>query len=136
MNETIRFFSPAKGFTAALGVMARQAFSDTFTHIYDPVPFKQFLEEAYGPGGKMERDFANPSIRWRVAAIDDQPIGYTKLSPLIAPAPAPQPGAMELRQLYVLRPWHGQGDAEELMKREIDTEFDEGAPKIYFLAFD
>src|SRR3984885_10438508 len=101
MNETIRFFSPAKGLTAALGLMAREAFSDAFAHFYDPVPFKQFLEEAYGPGGKMERDFADPSIRWRVAAID-QPIGYAKLSPLVAPAPAPQPGAMELRQLYVL----------------------------------
>jgi hypothetical protein len=46
----------------------------------------------------MERDFADPSIRWRVAAIDDRPIGYAKLSPLVAPAPAPQPGAMELQR--------------------------------------
>jgi diamine N-acetyltransferase len=136
MNETIRFFSPAKGLTAALGLMARQAFSDTFAHIYDPVPFRQFLEEAYGPGGKMERDFADPSIRWRVAAIDDQPIGYAKLSPLVAPAPAPQPRAMELRQLYVLRPWHGRGVAEELMKWAIDTARAEGAPEIYLTVFD
>jgi hypothetical protein len=38
------------------------------------------------PTGRMERDFADPSIRWRVAAIEDQPIGYAKLSPLVAPA--------------------------------------------------
>ena len=79
MNETIRFFSPTKGFAPALGLMAREAFSDAFAHMYEPVPFKQFLEEAYGPAGKMERDFADPSIRWRIAAIDDQPIGYAKL---------------------------------------------------------
>ena len=136
MNETIRFFSPAKDFAPALGLMARQAFSDTFAHMYDPVPFKQFLEEAYGPASKMERDFANPSIRWRVAAIDDQPIGYAKLSPLVAPAPAPQPRAMELRQLYVLRPWHGRGVAEELMNWAIDTTRAEGAPEIYLTVFD
>ena len=136
MNETIRFFSPAKGFTAALRLMARQAFSDAFAHMYDPVPFKQFLEEAYGPQGKMERDFADPSIRWRVAAIDDQPIGYAKLSPLVAPAPAPQPGAMELRQIYVLQQWHGRGVAEELINWAIDTARAEGAPEIYLTVFD
>ena len=76
MNETIHFFSPTKDFAPALGLMARQAFSDAFAHLYDPVPFKEFLEEAYGPAGKMERDFADPSIRWRIAAIHDQPIGY------------------------------------------------------------
>ena len=55
---------------------------------------------------------------------------------LIAPAPAPQPGAMELRQLYVLRPWHGRGVAEELMKWAIDTARAEGAPEIYLTVFD
>jgi GNAT superfamily N-acetyltransferase len=136
MNEPIRFFSPTKGFAPALGLMAREAFSDAFAHMYDPVPFKQFLEEAYGPAGKMERDFSDPSIRWRVAAIDDQPIGYAKLSPLVAPAPAPQPGAMELQQIYVLRPWHGRGVAEELMNWAIDTARAEGAPEIYLTVFE
>jgi diamine N-acetyltransferase len=136
MNETIHFFSPTKGFAPALGLMARQAFSDAFAHMYDPVPFQQFLEEAYGPAGKMQRDLADLSIHWRVAAINDQPIGYAKLSPLVAPAPAPQPGAMELQQIYVLRPWHGRGVAEELMNWAIDTTRAEGAPEIYLTVFD
>jgi diamine N-acetyltransferase len=136
MNETIHFFSPTKDFFPALGLMARQAFSDTFAHLYDPVPFKQFLEEAYGPASKMERDFADPSIHWRVAAIDGQPIGYAKLSPLVAPAPAPQPGAMELQQIYVLRPWHGRGVAEELMNWAIEATRAAGSPEIYLTVFD
>ena len=136
VDETIHFFSPTKSFAPALGLMARQAFSDAFAHMYDPVPFQQFLEDAYGPEGKMERDFSDPSIRWRVAAINGQPIGYAKLSPLVAPAPAPQPGAMELQQIYVLRPWHGRGVAEELMNRAMDTTRAEGAPEIYLTVFD
>jgi hypothetical protein len=36
------FFRPAEGFAPALGLMARQAFSDAFAHLYDPVPFKDF----------------------------------------------------------------------------------------------
>jgi diamine N-acetyltransferase len=136
MNEKIHFFSPAKGFASALGLMARQAFSDAFAHLYDPAAFRQFLEEAYGPAGRMERDFADPSIHWRVAAIDNQPIGYAKLSPLVAPAPAPQPGAMELQQIYVLSPWHGLGVAEELMGWAIDAARAKGAPEIYLTVFD
>jgi diamine N-acetyltransferase len=136
MKETICFFSPAKSFAPALGLMARQAFSDAFAHLYDPVSFQQFLDEAYGPAGKMERDFDNPSIRWQVAAIEDQPIGYAKLTPLVAPAPAPQPGSMELQQIYVLSPWHGKGVAEELMKWAIDTSGAEQAPEIYLTVFD
>jgi hypothetical protein len=60
-NETIHFFTPSRSFAPTLGAMAREAFSDTFAHLYDRAPFLQFLEEAYGPGGKMERDFADPS---------------------------------------------------------------------------
>jgi GNAT superfamily N-acetyltransferase len=136
MNETIHFLNPTQGDASALGLMARQAFSDTFAHLYDPAPFAQFLNEAYGPGGKMERDLADPSIRWRVAAIADQPIGYAKLTPLVAPAPAPQPGAMELQQIYVLKPWHGRGVAEKLMGWAIDAARADGAPEIYLTVFD
>jgi diamine N-acetyltransferase len=136
MNDTIHFFTPDKGVAHALGLMARRAFSDTFAHLYDPDSFKQFLDTAYGPGGKMQRDLADPAIRWRVAAIGDQPIGYAKLSPLVAPAPAPQPGAMELQQIYVLTPWHGRGVAEELMNWAIDAARAEGAPELYLTVFD
>ena len=59
-----------------------------------------------------------------------------KLYPLVAPAPAPQPGAMELQQIYVLRPWHGRGVAEGLMNCAIDTTRAEGAPEIYLTVFD
>jgi len=88
-NQNIHFFAPPKSFVPTLGAMAREAFSDAFGHLYEPAPFVQFLDGAYGPGGKMERDFSDLSIRWQVAAIGDQPIGYAKLSPLVAPAPAP-----------------------------------------------
>ncbi len=48
MNETIQFFAPSRGFASALGLMARQAFSEAFAHLYDPVQFAQFLEKPLG----------------------------------------------------------------------------------------
>jgi hypothetical protein len=65
-NETIHFFAPPGSFAPTLGVMARGAFFDTFAQLYDPGPFQQFLEESYGPGGKMARDFADPCVRWKL----------------------------------------------------------------------
>jgi diamine N-acetyltransferase len=132
----IHYFTQAKASAASLGAMARQAFSDTFAHLYGPVPFAKFLDDAYGPGGTMERGLADPAIRWRVAVIGDQPIGYVKLSPLIAPAPDLQPGAMELRQIYVLAAWHGRGVADQLMQWALETARAEGAPEIYLTVFD
>jgi GNAT superfamily N-acetyltransferase len=136
MNETIRYFAPTKDAASSLGAMARQAFSDTFAHLYDPAQFAQFLEEAYGPGGSMERSLDDPSIQWQVAAVGDRPIGYVKLSPLVAPAPAPQAGAMELGQIYVLSPWHGQGVADRLIGWAFETARAAGAPEIYLTVFD
>jgi GNAT superfamily N-acetyltransferase len=116
--------------------MAREVFSDTFGHLFDPGQFSQFLDQSYEPGGTMERDFGNPDISWFIAAADGKPIGYAKLSPLVAPAPAPQVGAMELRQIYVLRQWHGQGVADRLMEWALDLTRAKGSPEIYLTVFD
>lgn len=84
----------------------------------------------------MEGDLADPSICWQVAAIGGTHIGYAKLSRLMAPAPDPQPTAMELRQIYVLIPWHGKGVADSLMSGVLDTARSEGALEIYLTVFD
>lgn len=98
MQESIRYFVPTQGHGAALRAMAREAFSDTFAALYDAAPFARFLEETYGRNGRMQRDLADPGVRWMAAAHGADIIGYAKLSRLIAPAPAPKPGAMELLQ--------------------------------------
>jgi GNAT superfamily N-acetyltransferase len=136
MKDVVHYFAPTKAVAASLGAMARQAFSDTFAHLYDPASFVRFLEEAYGPGGTMERGLSDPAILWQVAAVGDQLIGYAKLTPLMAPAPAPLRGAMELQQIYVLAPWHGQGVAERLMHWAVDTARGLGAPEMYLTVFD
>jgi len=136
MDEVIHYFSPTQDAAASLGAMARQAFAETFAHLYDAVPFEQFLEDTYGAGGSMERGLADPSIRWQVAAVGERPIGYAKLSELTAPAPDPLPGAMELQQIYVLSPWHGLGVADRLMHWALDAARSEGAPEIYLTVFD
>jgi diamine N-acetyltransferase len=136
LDEVIRYTTPSGADTASLVAMAREVFSDTFAHLYEPAPFAHFLDEAYGPGGRMERDLADPAIRWRIAISGNGPIGYAKLSPLAAPAPTPAPGAMELQQIYVLRAWYGKGIADRLMQWALDTACADAAPEIYLTVFD
>lgn len=135
MSELIRYVAPTNEIVAPLCAMAREAFSDTFGHLYDREPFDRYLDEAYGPGGSMERGIVDATIRWIVAMSGDQPIGYAKLSALVAPAPAPRSGAMELRQIYVDKRWHGRGVGDALIEWALDTARSEGAPEIYLTVF-
>ena len=136
LDEVIRYATPSETDAVSLVAMAREVFADTFAHLYEPAPFARFLDEAYGPAGRMERDLVDPAIRWRIAASHNGPIGYAKLSNLAAPAPAPAPGAMELQQIYVLRAWHGKGIADQLMQWALDTARADAAPEIYLTVFD
>jgi len=136
MNDIFRYYVPTKDHTSPLCAVVRQVFSDTFARLYEPMPFAQYLEETYGPGGSMERDLADPSIRWQVAAVGNQIIGYAKLSRLVAPAPNPKPGSMELQQIYVLHHWHGKGVADRLIGWALDAARAEGGPEIYLTVFD
>lgn len=136
MSEAVQYSGPAGVPAKELCSMAARAFSETFAHLYDHEPFQLFLRTAYGIGGFLEKDLHDPKIHWRVAIFNGSPIGYAKVSPLSAPAPSPLPNALELRQIYVLREWHGMGVADSLMKWVLDHARSDGAPEIYLTVFD
>jgi len=118
-----------------LNAMARQCFVETFEHLYKPEDLAAFLGDAYGPDGLM-RDLTDPAFHWRVAADDGRIAGYVKVGPLGLPVPRPQPGALELKQMYVLRPWQGAGIAAELMEWAVANARERGAPELYLSVFD
>jgi GNAT superfamily N-acetyltransferase len=130
------YSAPDEQLTRRLPPVARAIFTETFGHLYESAPFEAFCDDVYGPGGSMEAALADPAIYWRVASIGGDPIGYAKLRPLAAPAPAPLPGAMELQQIYVRHEWHSTGIAEELMRWAIATAQECGAPELYLTVFD
>lgn len=131
----IDYFTPTPAERGeALNAMARQCFVDTFAHLYEESDLATFLKTAYGPEGLL-RDLADPGYSWRAAADDDQIVAYAKVGPVGVPAPQPQPGGLELRQLYVLKPWQGAGVAAELMRWAIATARARGAPELYLSVF-
>lgn len=134
--DDVEFVPPTAAMTRPLLAVARRIFTDTFSHRYDPDAFERFCEQAYAADGPMARDLDDPDVAWRVACVDARPIGYAKLTPLRAPAPAPLAGAMELQQIYVDPDWHGTGVAEHLMQWAIGLATQRGAPELYLTVFD
>lgn len=136
VSSEVLFVSPGTQFGARLLPVARRIFSEAFSHLYDHSAFEAYCDQAYAVDGPMARDLEDPRVRWRMAIVDDEPIGYAKLTPLRAPAPDPREGALELQQIYVLSSWHGKGVAEQLMGWAVDAAHEAGAPELYLTVFD
>ena len=70
----------------------------------------------------------------RLVEEGDELAGFIKLGPLRLPV-EPRGKAVELRQLYVLKPWHGSGAARELMDWVMAEARRRGADEIYLSVF-
>jgi GNAT superfamily N-acetyltransferase len=134
--DDIEFVAPNPAMWQPLRTVAQKIFTDTFGHLYDAAAFGQFCHRQYARDGTMAADLANPDVSWRVACHAAQPVGYAKLTPLRAPAPAPLPGALELQQIYVESGWQGSGVAERLMDWAVELAGQRGAPQLYLTVFD
>ncbi len=131
----IEYRTPAPADGPALAAMARRCFAVTFGRRYEKHDLETFLDAAYGPNG-MLAELEDPQADFRIALDGTNIIAYAKLSPLKAPACDPEPGALELRQIYVLGPWQGTGVAESLMAWALDRARALDAPEIYLTVFD
>lgn len=135
-DRSVTLVAPDQALLERLLPVARRIFTETFGALYDRGDFERFCDAVYRPGGTMARDFADPRVRWRVATVEGEPIGYAKLTQLRAPASNPRVGAMELQQIYVLSDWQGAGVAARLMDWSLSTARARGAPEIYLTVFD
>jgi len=115
--------------------MARRCFEETFGARYAKHDLEAFLDAAYGPDGLLA-ELEDASVDFRIARSHGEIIAYAKLSPLKAPASSPQPGALELQQIYVLKPWQGTGVAASLMEWALHRASERRAPEIYLTVLD
>jgi len=97
---------------AAIDGIFRASFCETFAHLYADEDLQAFLAN-FTPEAWAE-EMANPDYAFRLAEDDGRAVGYVKLGPLALPVD-PDQTACELRQLYVLKDWHGTGIAAELI---------------------
>lgn len=115
-----------------LSVLSRRAFSETFGHLYRAEDLATFLARLDEAGWQGE--LVDPRFRVRVAEEDGVAIGFAKLGPPGLPVEV-RAASAELRQLYVLAPWHGSGVAAALMAWTIAAARDAGAAELYLSVF-
>ena len=103
---TITYRDGSTADIAAIDRVFRESFCETFAHLYRSADLQAFL-------GKFTRqawaqEIGNPDYAFRLAEDDGTAVGYAKVGPSALPV-EPEGPSLELRQLYVLKRFHGSG---------------------------
>lgn len=117
---------------AQIAELARETFTDTFGHLYTPENLAAFLTSHTTKD--WARVLSEPDVAVRVAAADGALIGYARIGPPTLPI-EPQGPALELRQFYLRKAWHGGGHAQKLMDWVIDISRTRGATELFLSVF-
>ncbi|HEY0625706.1 MAG TPA: GNAT family N-acetyltransferase [Allosphingosinicella sp.] len=116
----------------ALASVFARCFTDTFGHLYKAEDLAAFLDPLDAEA--WERELRDPALAMRVAEEDGRLVAFGKVGAVALPVTPERPAA-ELRQLYVLKPWHGQGIAEELMDWALERVRAMGAEEVYLSVY-
>jgi diamine N-acetyltransferase len=124
----IRYRDAEPGDAAAVAELFRGSFVETFGHLYRPEDLRAFLDRI--SEAAFREEISDPDYRLRIAEEDGTPAAFAKLGPRALPVETDEP-AVELRQLYVLSPWHGRGIAPGLMDWVMESARAAGARELY-----
>lgn len=97
--------------SALVANLFERSFVETFGHLYSEQDLAAFVR-GITPESFAE-EIADPGFAIRIAEADGEPVGFAKVGPPSLPD-EPPPATIELRQIYVLKPWQGTGIAREL----------------------
>lgn len=129
---TVAYRTATAADAPAIDRVFRTSFCDTFAHLYRPEDLAAFLArftlEAW------EAELGDPSMALRLAEAGGEAIGYVKLGPISLPV-SPERPAIELRQLYLLRDWHGAGIAHALTDWCLAEARSRGAGQLYLTVY-
>ena len=131
MND-IGYRMATRGDAGALAMLFRASFVETFGHLYKPEDLAAFL--ANNSEARWAGELSDPGFAIRLAEAEGEAIGYAKLGPPSLPF-EPRGQSIELRQFYLLAPWHGRGIAQALMEWVIGEAKARGADDLYLSVF-
>ncbi len=115
-----------------LSGLGRRTFAETFGHLYTPANLTAFLRNH--DEERWAGELADPSFAVRLAEAEGEAVGYAKLGPPSLPF-EPRGVSIELRQFYLLAPWHGRGISDALMEWVLGEAKARGAEDLYLSVF-
>ena len=129
---TLAYRNASVADAAELASLFTSVFEDTFGHLYDPADYRAFMNQH--SVDHWREQLGDPEYAVHLADEDGRPAGYAKLGPSELPVDRRGP-ASELRQLYVLKDWHGRGVAPALMDWTIAEARRRGSAELYLTVF-
>lgn len=130
----VHYRAPLIEDAGALAALGRETFIDTFGHLYSAANLNAFLDRVHGLPA-VAAELADPARAYRVAEVDGALVGYAKIGPMSLPVANPPATALELKQLYVLPAYKGQGVAATLMAWALDQCHARGARDVYLSVY-
>jgi diamine N-acetyltransferase len=110
----IEYRAPRPNEVAALALLSRDTFRETFAHLYSVENLALFEAQVYAPD-IISAEMANPDRRYLVAYDSGQMIGYCKIGfDASLDYDAKDQKLVELKQLYIYASHHGIGVAQAL----------------------
>jgi GNAT superfamily N-acetyltransferase len=128
----IRYRNAGPADAAMMADLGRRTFTETFGHLYKPEDLALFLE-AHSED-RWAAELGSSDFTVRLAEDGDEAAAYAKLGPPSLPF-EPRGPCIELRQFYVLKPWHGAGISQELMRWALAEAKARGAQEMYLSVF-
>ena len=110
----------------------RTSFCDTFAHLYRPEDLEAFLSKFTLDAWTAE--LGDERYQFQVAEAEGEIVGFVKLGPAELPVQRAGP-AIELRQLYILQEWRGQGAAQALMDWALAEARARGGQELYLTVY-
>ena len=111
----ISYRAPRRDEAAALALLGRETFVETFGHLYRPEDLNAFLASVYDPAALAEQ-IASDRYVFQLAEADGRLVGYAKLGLDVSLDYDPgDQRVLELKQLYVFADQHGAGVGQALM---------------------
>lgn len=132
MSKPITFRDAGPADALTLSRLAQQTFTETFGHLYEPSDLADFLSGH--SEAKWRHELENPRHSARIGEADGEAAAYATVGPPSLPVELERPTA-ELKQLYVLAPWHGSGAAARLMEWVFDEATRRGAQDLILSVF-
>lgn len=105
---------------AVLAAMGRKTFYDTFTGTCTEADMQQFLHDYFNET-QVTKELSDADDFFFFAEVNGVPAGYMRFKEDYSGFPLmKQWKTMELKRIYVLETYHGQGIAQKLMEFLID----------------
>ncbi len=130
--STIHFRTAGPEDALTLSALGQRTFTETFGHLYRPEDLAAFLENH--AVDRWRQELADPRFVVRLGEAEGEAAAFIKLGPPSLPMKLQAP-TIELRQFYLLEPWHGTGVAQDMMAWALAEARKRGAEEIALSVF-